>query len=77
MPPWDADDNDVNKTSIVIQLEWLTTKDKTNMYLSAEDFVKKNDQFCGDDGITKNSLTLEVSNIIFAKIGIRRSPKSL
>ena len=77
MPPWDADDNDVNTSWIVILLKWLTTKDNTNMYLSAEDFVKKNEKFCGDNGITKNALTLEVSNIIYAKIGIRRSPKSL
>ena len=47
------------------------------MYLGAEDSVVKDDNFGGDDDITKNAMTVKVSNIIFATNGISRSPKSV
>ena len=75
--PWNADNDDVNKTSIVILLTWLTTEENTNMYLGAEDSVEKDGKFGGDDGNTKNALTVKLSNLIFATNGIRRSPKSV
>ena len=66
---WDNDGSDTSPSSLDILLQWLTDQGNAAKYFGAKDTTTDSVGFNADDGVTKQGLCNEISQIILQKNG--------
>lgn len=66
---WDNDGSDTTPSSMEVLLQWLTDQRNAAKYFGAKDSLSDNIGFSAEDGVTKQGLCTEISQIIFQNNG--------